>query len=527
MKGPAATGLAILTGASGLLIALRALAGGPITVVTTIHRPLNLESAAAVSFLLSLILLASRDGKTYRLERAGRWVAGALGLALLLTLVCYWRSLWFPFTSDDYVLVARALRGELLPRVLTEGDAGVAFRPFTRFLMAVQGWAGSADPVWWHSIGLLFHLLNCALVYLLARWFVAPGAAVFAAAVFGLHATHPEAVCWMNSRSDVLATSCVLGALLLFLATWRRPHRGLTAAALALVTLGVLNKESAYAFVPLAWALLAANGKPGWRGLRATAPFVALEAVLFAWRWAVLGGLGGYVNQVTSRSVFLSIDGLHVLKVVCWRVWAILFFPVHWELPGTLFCGLTLIPAAAALVALSRARANRRTLLALVGFVVAAFIPVLPLALVGMDLLGGRLYYLPSVGFALLLAVALDSLRPELLRMGATAALLLFHFAALEHQLNAWQSVTTLAHRTCADAAAIVDGSAGSPVLFRPLPDTIDGVFFLGNGFQECVELQTDRRLPALVEGRKQQPPSGARVFRWDAQQRMLIRTAP
>lgn len=515
--------MAVPLGIASLLVALRALTGRPILSVVTIRTPLNPESAAAICLLLSLILLSRGTRESLTPQRPGPRALGALALALLVTLACYWRSLWFPFTSDDYVIVARALGGKMLGPVLTEGDAGVAFRPLTRFLFAVQGWWGSADPAWWHAVGLIFHLANCALVFLVARRFVAPAAAVFAAAVFGLHATHPEAVSWMNSRSDALAAFFLLSALLVLLAHWRRPHWGRQLAALVLLSLAVLNKESAYAFAPLAWLLMAAQERPGWKGIRALLPFVALEAALFAYRWRVLGGIGGYASAATGRSMFLSFDPLHVVKALCWRVWAILFFPIDWEVPPPVFLGVTLVLAGAALLLVSRARTQRRTLLALAAFVVVSILPVLPLAMVGPGLAGARLYYLPSVGFALLLGVALDGVRPESLRAGAAAALLLFHFAALRHELEVWRSVTGLARQTCVEAASYVAASPGSPILVSGLPDIIDGVFFVGNGFQECVELQVGRRLPALVLGKGQPANPAARVFHWDPQQRRLV----
>ena len=517
--------LAVPLGVAGLLVAVRALVGRPIHSVVAIGAPLNPESAAAICLLLSLILLGRGPAASPTPQRARLRTLGALGLALVVTLACYWRSLWFPFISDDYVIVARSLRGEMFGPVLTQGDAGVAFRPLTRFLFAVQGRWGSADPVWWHSVGVIFHLANCALVFLLARRFVAPGVAVFAAAIFGLHATHPEAVSWMNSRSDVLAAFFLLSALLVFLEHWTRPHWGRQVAALLLVALAVLNKESAYAFAPLAWLLIAAKEKPGWKGIRVLRPFVALEGALFAYRWWVLGGIGGYASSATGRSVFLSFDLLRIVKTLCWRTWAILFFPVNWDVPATASLGVTLVLAAAALVLLSRARTERRTLLALAAFVVVSILPVLPLAMVGPSLLNARLYYLPSVGFGLLLGVALNAVRPVTLRAGAAAALLLFHFAALRQELDVWQSVTRLAKRTCVDTATLV--SPGSSVAVSGLPDTINGVFFLGNGFQECVELEAGRRLPALVAGRGQPANSTGRVFRWDPDQRRLVAAGP
>ncbi|HSW49848.1 MAG TPA: hypothetical protein VLH09_06710 [Bryobacteraceae bacterium] len=401
--------------------------------------------------MLLILLLRSRGQQESPLpQRTGHGTLAALAMTLIVTLAGYWSSLWFPFTADDYVLVTRALRNDLLRGAFTEGDAGVAFRPLTKMLIAVQGWSGDAGSAWWHSVGIVFHLVNCILVFLLA--------------------------------------------------------------------LAVLTKESAYVFVPLAWLMLAATERAGWKGVRALLPFVILEAALFAYRWQVLGGLGGYVNHDTGQSAFLSFDVLRIVKTLLWRMWAILFFPVHWGVPTGRFLGASLILAAAALLVLARARANRRALVSFVFFAMVSLLPVLPFSLVGADLLGSRLYYLASVGFALLLAVALGGVEPRVLRAGAAAALLIFHFAALRHELRVWESVTGLAQRTCVAAAA-----PGSPALVGWLPDSIDGVFFLGNGFMECVDYYAGRRMGVQRTGRDGPAVPSGLVFGWDPKQRRLV----
>ena len=360
-----------MVGGSCLLVALRALNRGPIEAPVTIYRPLNLESAAAVGLLLLLFLFGRKAEAALVNGQPRRWELPALGLVLAVTLACYWRSLWWPLTSDDYVIVMRALRGELLPETFTSGDAGVAFRPLNRFLFAAQGWLGSSDPAWWHSIGLLFHLANCALLFRLARILAGAGPALAAAALFGLHATHPEAVSWMNSRSDLLAAFFLMAAL-----------AGFTAVSLA---------------------------------------------------------------------------------------------------------------------------------------------PALPLALVGADLFGARVYYLPSAGFALMIATALKGVRARGLRTAAAALLPMFHFAALRHQLGVWESVTALARRTCVEAAGPILSTAGSEVVVQGIPDKVDGVFFLSNGFSEFLEYYSGRRLPSpIVVGGEPSSPSAA-VFRWDPAGRRLL----
>ena len=114
-------------------------------------------------------------------------------------------------------------------------------------------------------------------------------------------------------------------------------------------------------------------------------------------------------------------------------------------------------------------------------------------------------------------------MRSRSLRIGVATALLLFHFAALRHELGAWESVSALARRTCVDSAPAIAASAGSQVIVQGLPDSIDGVFFLGNGFSECVQLAAGRRLPDPIIGGAGVASPPARVFRWDSQRRRLI----
>ncbi len=515
--------LTIAVAASGVLVAVRALAGGPVTVLVEIGRPLNLESVAALSLIAALLLRGRSPAglPSSERDRFSHWAA--LGLVAALTVACYWRSLWFPLVADDYVIVLRALRGELLPRTLTEGDAGVAFRPLTRFLFAIQGMRGTADPAWWHAVGLVFHAANTVLVYRLARWLTAPAPSLVVAAVFGLHAMHPEAVSWMNSRSDVMAAFFLMTALLLFLSNRARPRWQKTAAAMVSLALAIASKESAYAFLPLAWVLAGVGFGSLRRGLAALAPYALVEAGMFAWRWHVLGGLGGYAAPDTGQSMFLSLNLWSTMKALCWRAWALLFFPVNWDSRPEPLLWLALAALAAALAALTRARAARAALAASVAFVMLALLPVLPLALVGANLRGGRVYYLASAGAALLVGVAWGGLVSRRLRWGTAAALLLFHYAALRHQLQAWESVARLTERTCTAAAPVVAAAGESPVVVLDMPQSVDGVFFLSNGFTECVQLAAGRRPPNLLVNPDHAPAGAALFLRWDPQRRRLV----
>ena len=116
-----------------------------------------------------------------------------------------------------------------------------SFRPLgTLYYQFVKTFAGTS-PLIWHSVGLALHLLNAALVFLLAwKLWRDKTTAIVASLVFGLNGTRPEVALWTAGNCDLPATACVLGSIILAL------NRKLT-PALALAAIGVLFKESAYA----------------------------------------------------------------------------------------------------------------------------------------------------------------------------------------------------------------------------------------------------------------------------------------
>jgi hypothetical protein len=83
--------------------------------------------------------------------------------------------------------------------------------------------------------------------------------------------------------------------------------------------------------------------------------------------------------------------------------------------------------------------------------------------------------YLPSVWFAILIALAVDGLSPRA-RYAMAGIVLLFQFAALQHNLGFWEAASARVRAECA---------TGVP----HLPDSIDGVPAFANGKRECVEI--------------------------------------
>jgi hypothetical protein len=60
-------------------------------------------------------------------------------------------------------------------------------------------------------------------------------------------------------------------------------------------------------------------------------PFWALAATLFAIRWWVLGGIGGYVDQRSGKAEVFQLGVLAAAKAAALRIWSALYFPINWS----------------------------------------------------------------------------------------------------------------------------------------------------------------------------------------------------
>jgi hypothetical protein len=79
------------------------------------------------------------------------------------------------------------------------------------------------------------------------------------------------------------------------------------------------------------------------------------------------------------------------------------------------------------------------------------------------------------------------------------AGFLMFQCAALVHNLLIWRDTAYLAQRTCSAFAAQFSGEQ-EPLTVLPLPRTHEGVYFLANGFPDCVYINYSYRHPILAE---------------------------
>ena len=194
----------------------------------------------------------------------------ALALPVLLACVVGAFSLDGGFVFDDRyaVLQSPVVRGQVslgeaagrnfwgLP--LASRDK-VSWRPLLPLVWRGLWQIGAGSPLPFRSLSALLHILASGLATLLfVRLLPTRRLAVVAACVFAVHPAHAEAIGGIVAQADVLATVCGLGALLVLLA--KAPQRGHLTAALGLIALGSLAKESALLWWPIAaLALYAKN----------------------------------------------------------------------------------------------------------------------------------------------------------------------------------------------------------------------------------------------------------------------------
>jgi len=303
------------------------------------------------------------------------------------------------------------------------GMRGRVYRPLVELSFAVEYAVWGLNPLGWHITSLVWHALNCVLVYFFAhRIFADKRAATFCAVLFAAHPIHVEAVVWAKARSELLAFMLMLSSALLYLryldhsSRARRPD-WLYLSSLVLFALALVSKASAIVLPPLlllyVWRFVPRATRRG--ALGALLPFVGMVGAFFAFRsftptmaptmqldpyqhlLSVLGTVGTYL-----RLLLLPLGlCLHHRSPVAYSLWA----------PEPLI-GLALSLVLLGAIGLAFRRSNIAFFA--LAWLLISIVPISNLKLLPR-LIGEVRAYGPSMGFCLLLAALLHG-RPSLSR---------------------------------------------------------------------------------------------------------------
>lgn len=282
--------------------------------------------------------------------KPGQWpMRVATGLALMVTAIIYWPVVHANFVWDDLV----DFRDNAW---LTHGHAWMHyvlrdfnhwtnyFRPLIVAFFTLQVRLFDVTPGPMHAVNLGMHLINMALVGLLARHACRAAGrddrqitlmASLCMLLYGLHPVLIEPVVWIGCQFDLAATLFMLLGLLANISIKAPLTRAAVVALMFLLAAGC--KESAASF-PLIlavtdWAILAKPRETGLRQALATfasrnwrtfaAMLVAGLGYLVVRYWALGHLIGQYANGPSSR-----FGRLQEACFIYLQYWRMLFLPM-------------------------------------------------------------------------------------------------------------------------------------------------------------------------------------------------------
>lgn len=401
---------------------------------------------------------------------------------LAITALAYLNSLDGQFVYDDRLQVLKNPTLNSLgniPRMFTQGVwqflnsgdqnlVGPYYRPIFNIALIINHQLFGLDVFGWHLFSLLTHLGVVYLVYRLAlQWNLSREVAMASALLFGLHPVHSESVAWVAALPDPLAAVFILSSLLLY----ERYYRGratkqiVLGASIALALAAMLSKEVAIVFPVFLVAreifdrLQAEQpGRTISRAAMRTAPFFAMIVIYLSLRYYVLGFLRQdevSTTNLTAMQVLITIPSILLsyarmlfipfpLAVIYGNKYVLLLTDVRFF--GAALAAAAIVAAAVWLVRSSPA--GRRAF----GFLVIFLLPVFNLKAFRAEesLLHDRYLYLPSIGFCILVAMAVDHIsrrfaaQRERVFFTATAIVAAVLLGLTFYQNYTWQSETAM-----------------------------------------------------------------------------------
>jgi tetratricopeptide (TPR) repeat protein len=372
-----------------------------------------------------------------------------LFVAVIITLAAYFKFLFFGHISwDDPEMVFKneAIKSFNIKMFFTNHYVG-NYLPITMIAHAL-GWLffGNSDSGH-HFLNILFHLINGILVYNLGkRLFKNESVANIGAVIFLLHPLQIESVGWISELKNVLSTTFYLSALLSYISYNEQKKQKDYLLTFLFFILGCLSKSSV---VVLPLSLICID-------------IISQQRVSIRFLWnkiplLLISLLLGIINIKTqSADTFINHShefpyyqrfGLAGFALVKYTLLFILpinmsvIYPypeINWPIIVTGYVFLALLIA---LIILFIRKRNYRAL-AILFFIVINLVLVLQLLPFGEVLYADRYIYIPVIGFAWALGLALSKIK-----IPATApvmAIILFFSVFTFARVNVWKSAIIL-----------------------------------------------------------------------------------
>jgi protein O-mannosyl-transferase len=348
-------------------------------------------------------------------------------LVCAITAFTYLGTLSFGFVYDDNISIVRnaAIRSfASVPHMFTSTGYVYLYRPLTNLWLCANYALFGLSPTWWHLATVALHVLITYLVFLVAYELVRDrGTAFTAGLLFGIHPVHVENVAWVSAVNDLLMSALLLASFLVFLRSRNAYGKAKPGLSLALFALALLTKETAVVFPVLilvfSWMFVAETSE-SWRmraarSIRTSATFFGVLLVYLVARWFAVRSAAstqatviGWTTMVLTWPSILWFDVRHLVLPIALSE----FYPSHYVaspglrtfvLPAVLLIAITI----SVLFGIRRLK-NVPVARFACAWILLTLVPTLYLrALTPDDFIHDRFLYLPSVGFVILLALAI------------------------------------------------------------------------------------------------------------------------
>jgi len=376
-------------------------------------------------------------------------------LIVFATIIAYFHSLDHPFTYlDDHEQVVentnlRALDLPHLKAIYSSTSVGM-YQPLSTTIYAVVYALGGLDARFYHWTSLLFHLLNCWLLFkLFERLKIEKWSALLLTSIFALHPMQVESVAWISAFSNLLFTSLYLLALWSYL-TYLNGKKMHYWWCLLFFVLSCLSKATAVT-LPLVLILFDGwqYGEWKWKKLWDKLPFFLL-AIGFGLIAINSRESAGHLSDLSQNfewhhRIFLISKSImfYVGKFLC-PVQLSAFYPYPEVDQGwfnfTVYLSFLFLALAVWLV--YRRRKDRRILIGVLFFLIC-LAPTLHFIPVGNQLTTDRYLYLPIIGLLLVIGRFVEKWRTLVKQIGFGLLLLVLTIASF-YRAKVWQNDQTI-----------------------------------------------------------------------------------
>ena len=296
------------------------------------------------------------------------------------------------------------------------------YRPFLSVWFLINKTVFGLNPHWFHVTSVLAHLLATALAFFIARRLLKDtGAALLAAAIFGVHPLQAESASWISAVNDPLAAVFCFAS---FLAYKKAPEsRGPTSWSLLAVVFffcALLTKEVSV-FLPFVVMIdfgLDSRGEETPRRFgfsRVLSGYILSAIVWLLIRYSVLSEFAGATYPISRISALLTTPKILIFQL--WRVLMPMGLSPHYDFAalGSGDFARALLSLCAAVVLVVAAISGARRLPSLWVAYAWLLLPLLPSLnlrwLNEDDFVHDRYMYMSMLGVGLVAGAAFAALR--------------------------------------------------------------------------------------------------------------------